>query len=269
MIQTNSDGRIQHAGAVQDALRCRRPGPVDPHIIADAPHLQLDIATLPRPERGTIERQFEGADIDAIPRDQGLGAAHELAVDVGAVRAAEVAHHDRTTRYFEFGVTARNIWMIQHDLAGHRLTADCQAVVERQAIGQGHGGRQGRRRDKIIDRAAIGPAGAEQSPHLPHGQHRPLDDGDAVISPQASVRWSPAGGMPLLLPNTPADPQPASHRRAHCRRVRPRHDGRPLPPKVSAAAVCRCSELHTGRVLHAAAGQPKARRRAGSRQAAH
>ena len=37
------------AGAVQDALRCRRPGPVDPHIIADAPHLQLDIATLPRP----------------------------------------------------------------------------------------------------------------------------------------------------------------------------------------------------------------------------
>ena len=66
-----------------------------------------------------------------------MGAAHELAVDVGAVRAAEVAHHDRTTRYFEFGVTARNIWMIQHDLAGHRLTADCQAMIERQAIGHG------------------------------------------------------------------------------------------------------------------------------------
>ena len=182
---TDEFGRADsHAGAMQDALLCRRPGPVDPHIIADAPHLQLDIATLPRPERGTIERQFEGADIDAIPRDQGLGAAHELAVDVGAVRAAEVAHHDRSTRYFEFGVAARNIWMIQHDLARHRLTADCQAVVERPAIGRTGGDGPCRRP----------PDGRRRSPHLPQVQHRPLDDGDAVISPQASVRSSPSGG---------------------------------------------------------------------------
>jgi hypothetical protein len=161
---------------VQDALRCCRPGPVDPHIVADALNFQFDVAIPQRPERGTIERQFEGADIDAIPHGQGPGASQKLTVDIGAVRAAEVTYHDSSTRYFELGVTARNNWMIQHDLAGHRLTADCQPVIESQAIGQGGGG-PGRWRDKGIDRAAIRPTGAGQSPYLLHAQHRLLDDG--------------------------------------------------------------------------------------------
>jgi hypothetical protein len=74
-------------------------------------------------------------------------------------------------------------------------------MVERQAIGQGRGGDPGRWRDEGIDRAAIRPTGAGQPPHFPHAQHRLLDDGDAVISPQASVRLSAGGGIPLLLPN--------------------------------------------------------------------
>jgi hypothetical protein len=87
--------------------------------------------------------------------------------------------------------------MIQDDLAGHRLTADCQAVVEWPVIGQARSGRPDRRRDRGTGRAAVRPTGAGRSPHPPHAQHRPLDDDDAVISRQASVRWSPSGGMPF------------------------------------------------------------------------
>jgi hypothetical protein len=87
-------------------------------------------------ERSAIERQFEWADIDAVPRDQGTSAAQPRAVYIGAIGAAEIGQHDVATCHFERRVTARNIRMVEHDLPRHCLTTNRQAVIERQAIGR-------------------------------------------------------------------------------------------------------------------------------------
>lgn len=129
-------GEDAQVGVVKDMPRQPTHLPAR-HIVADAPNQQFDIADPPDPgERRAIEGQFEWADINAVPRDQGTSTAHPCTVDIGAIGSAEVAQHDVSTCHFERRVTARDIRVVKHDLPWHRLTADRQAVIERQPIGQ-------------------------------------------------------------------------------------------------------------------------------------
>ena len=139
MMATNSDGRIRRLAPCRIRLGTPRACPAA-HIVADAPHQQLDIADAPHlGERGPIERQLEWADIDAVALDQGTRAAQAFAVDIGTVGAPEVAQHNGSIHDLKRRVTARDIRMIEDDLPRHRLTADGQAVVEGDAVS--HGGK--------------------------------------------------------------------------------------------------------------------------------
>ena len=112
------------------------------HIVADAPDQQLDIANASHPgERGTIERQLEWADINAVTLDQVTSTAQSFAVDIGTVGAPEVAQHNGSIHYLKRRVTARDIRMIEDDLPRHRLTADGQTVIEGDPVS--HGGNAG------------------------------------------------------------------------------------------------------------------------------
>ena len=269
MMATNSDGRIRRLAPCRIRLGAAA-GLSAAHIIADAPDQQLDIATAPDPgERGTIERQLNGPISMRSPVDQGTSAAQALAVDIGAVGAAEVAQHDGSIHYLKRRVTARDIWMIEHDLPRHRLTADRQTVVERQAIGQRRGGRPGRRRDKVM---VTVPPSARRAPSNRRTSlmrnTEPLDDGDAVISPQASVRWSPWRRHALLPPHIR---RPILSRRAAPERTAGElargamaglYRRRYLLPLFAAVQNCTLDASFAP-----PRGQPKARRRAGSRRA--
>src|SRR6185312_5356687 len=127
-------GENMQVGALQDA-RWQAAILVAAHLVADAPDLQFDIANAPNPgERGTIKRQLEWADIDAVTDDQGASAAHAFTIHKGAVGASEVAQHSGPVHNFKRRVTERDVRMVQHDLPGHRLTADSQAVTEGQLV---------------------------------------------------------------------------------------------------------------------------------------
>ena len=87
------------------------------------------------------------------PVYQGTSTAQAFAVDIGAVGASEVAKHDGSIHYLKRRVTARDIWMIEHDLPGHRLTADGQAVIEGHSLSDGGTpvvSRHGRRRSPEV-----------------------------------------------------------------------------------------------------------------------
>ena len=137
-VRTDDGDELGRADAqvdgVQDPLRSPARLPV-PHIVAGAPYQQLGIADAPsRRKRGAVERQFERADIDAVPRNQRARAVQPRAVDVGTVCATKVAQHDGFVRHLEGRVTARDIRMVEHDLPWHRLTANGQTVAERYAV---------------------------------------------------------------------------------------------------------------------------------------
>jgi hypothetical protein len=92
-------------------------------------------------------------DIDAVTVCQGTSAAQAFAVDIGTVGASEVAKHNGSIHYLKRRVTARDIWMIKHDLPRHRLTADGQTAIEGHSLSYGGNpvvSRHGRRRSPDV-----------------------------------------------------------------------------------------------------------------------